>query len=148
MSNFFNTKWSDRGPFERGILLAASIGGTVFLLIKGKSIIEKIQQQRQQAQIGRDIAATGRTVSYSDSQFNSFADILYTAMNGVGTDEEGVAGIMYKMKNDADVLKLIQIFGQKDGYTLAEWIASEFSQEDKSFYINGILAKKGISFRF
>jgi hypothetical protein len=147
-TNFFNTPWSDRSPIERILLLGVGIGGSIFLLVKGKKIIQQIKFKQQQMQITSDITATGDKLSYLQSQYNSFADTLYTAMNGAGTDETAVAGIMYKMKNDADVLKLIQTFGQREGATLAEWIADDFDQEDKTFYINSILAKKGISFRF
>ena len=147
-TNFFNTPWSDRAPIERILILGAGIGGTIFLLIKGKKLIEYYKNRQEQKTIEGDIKKTGADPSYLDSQYILFADTLYTAMKGAGTDEEAVAGVMYKMKNGADVLKLINAFGQKDGYSLTEWIADDFSQEDKTFYINNVLAKKGIQFKF
>jgi len=150
-TNFFKTQWSDRGPVERIVILGGAIGGGIFLLIKGKKIIEAIKnRQKDQTFQGdlNELITGGKNLSYQDSQYLIFADSLYQAMKGYGTDETSIAGIMYKMKNDADVLKLVQSFGQKDGYTLPEWIADDFSQDDKTFYINNILAKKGIQYRF
>lgn len=150
-TNFFNTPWSDRGVIERGLILGGTIGGGIFLAIKMKSIIENVKQRRKENTLYKDqqtLYKGGQIPSYLDTQYNGFADTLYQSMKGVGTYEEEVAGIMYKMKNDQDVLKLIQAFGTRDGYTLSEWIADDFSQEDKAFYINNILARKNIKFRF
>lgn len=148
MSNFFKTSWSDRGPVERFMILGAGIGGTIFLLVKGKEILENIKNKKKELEITKDIKGTGKKLSYPESQYQVFADTLYISMDGAGTYEEQVAGVMYKMKNDADVLKLIQKFGTKDGYSLTEWINGDFDEENKNFYVNQILAKKGITIRF
>ena len=105
------------------------------------------QQKTLESDLGQ-LQQYGKNPSYQDSQYFIFADIVYQAIKDLFTDEVSVAGVMYKMKNDADILKLIQSFGKKDGYTLAEWIADDFNNEDKQFYINNVLAKKGIKYRF
>jgi len=69
-------------------------------------------------------------------------------MEGMGTNETTVAGVMYKMRNSLDVLQLIKAFGKKEGYSLTEWINDDFEEDDKAFYINNILAAKGIKYRF
>ena len=148
MANFFTTSWGDRGPVERVIILGAGIGGTIFLLVKGKQILQNIKNKQKELDLSSDIKATGKKLSYPESQYQIFADTLYTAMDGLGTNYEIVAGVMYKMKNDADILKVIQKFGQKEGYSLAEWINDDMEEADKSMYVNQILAKKGIKIRF
>jgi len=150
-TNFFNTPWSQRGVIERNLIIVGSIGGTIAAGIAIKRAVDSSKARKAQRAIERDQATlekTGQNVSYLDTQYNMFADTLYTAMNGAGTDEEAVAGVMYKMKTDVDLLKLVQAFGKRDGYSLADWIASEFSQEDKSFYVNEVLQRKGLKFRF
>ena len=47
-----------------------------------------------------------------------------------------------------DVLKLIQVFGIRDGYGLSAWITDDFSAEDKDKYINQVLRSKGITYQF
>jgi hypothetical protein len=150
-TTFFNTPWSDRGPIERGLILGGTIGGSILLAIKMKSIIENIKARKKENTLFKDqqsLNKGGQVPSYQDTQYNVFADTLYQSMKGVGTYEEEVAGVMYKMKNDIDILKLIQAFGTRGGFSLSEWIADDFDQEDKAFYINDILQRKGIKYRF
>ena len=97
-TNFFTTPWTDRGPVERVLILGVVIGGGIFAIIKGKKIIENIKNRQEQKTIEGDIQKTGADPSYLDSQYIIFADTLYTAMKGAGTDEAAVGGIMYKMK--------------------------------------------------
>jgi hypothetical protein len=65
-----------------------------------------------------------------------------------GTDEVNVGKIMYKMKNDIDVNKLITAFDRKDGEDLSAWITGDFSAEDKEMYVNAPLRKNKIKYQF
>lgn len=154
-STFFNTPWEKRGSVERVLIIGSVIGGTIGGIILTRRIVSKIKEQRQAKQLQSDVnlfQSQGQKLSYPLGQYIILADTLYTAMNSSafdwGTDETQVAGVMYKMKNDLDVNQLIKAFDRRDGYTLPEWIAGDFSQEDKEFYINNILRKKGIKYRF
>lgn len=150
-TNFFNTPWSQRGVIERNLIIVGSIGGSIAAAVAIKRAVDNSKARKAARAIERDeetLKKNGQDASYLDTQYNMFADTLYTAMKGVGTDEEAVAGVMYKMKTDVDLLKLVQAFGKRNGYSLTDWIASEFSQEDKSFYVNEVLQRKGLKFRF
>jgi hypothetical protein len=154
-STFFNTPWNERGPLERGVLVVGSVVGGVLLFTRGKKFVAWLKGLQQNININQDIAAQPNKPSYQNSQYYIFADTLYSAMQSdwynpfdYGTDEDGVKSVMEKMRNDADVLKLVQAFGKKDGYTLQQWIAEDFSAEDKQIYVNGPLANRGIKYRF
>lgn len=148
---FFNTPWNERGAAERVLVITGTIGGIIGGVILVRRTVEAIKTRREQKLVDKDeqtFQGKGQKLSYPLSQYTIFADVLYESMEGIGTYKEEVAGVFYKMKNDLDVLQLNRSFGKKDGYSLAEWIAGDFSAEDKAFYINNILAKKGIKFRF
>lgn len=153
--NFFNTPWSARGPAERVLVISGTIGaivGGVILIRRAGAAIQERKKQKAFDVDKETFEDKGQKLSYPVSQYYIFADTLFNAMDSSlfdwGTAETTVAGVMYKMKNDLDVLQTVKAFGKKDGYTLAEWIAGDFDPEDKNFYINNILAKKGIKFRF
>lgn len=148
---FFNTPWNERGAVERILVISATAGAVIGGIILIRRTSEAIKARKAQKLIDKDtetFQSKGQKLTYPLSQYTIYADILYTNMNGIGTYKQETAGVFYKMKNDLDVLQLIKAFGKKEGYTLAEWIADDFSEEDKDFYINNILAKKGIKFRF
>lgn len=90
-------------------------------------------------------------LSYSQSQYDSFADTLYQAMSGFGTDEDAIIRIFNQMKTKDDVLNLIVSFGSRKSFrfrgTLSEWLADELSTSYIE-QINSILSKKGIGFKF
>lgn len=153
--NFFNTPWSQRGPAERVLVISGTIGAIVGGVLVIRNISDRIKERKVSKAYDKDkesFQSKGQKLSYPASQYYVFADTLFNAMDSSlfdwGTAETTVAGVMYKMKNDLDVLETIKAFGKKDGYSLAEWIAGDFEPADKEFYINNILAKKGIKFRF
>lgn len=154
-STFFNTPWDQRGPVERVLIISTVVGGSIGAIILTRRLITRLQERKQEKQLQSDVnlfQSQGQKLSYPLGQYVILADTLYTAMNSStfdwGTDETQVAGVMYRMKNDLDVNQLIKAFGRRDGYTLPEWISGDFSNEDKDFYINNILRKKGIKYRF
>ena len=92
--------------------------------------------------------------TYSPSQMKLFADTLYTAMDGTGTDTTAVYGVFAKMQNDLDILNLIDAFGTRTGSSvfasstpenLAQWLVGDGVTND----VNKILSTKArISKRF
>lgn len=92
---------------------------------------------------------SGQKQTYLDSQYNSYADVLYTAMDGLGTNFDAIMRVFGAMKNDLDVAKLISAFGIKEDYNLTEWLADDlsdwFGEPEK---LNKLLASKGITYRF
>lgn len=94
---------------------------------------------------------TGETTSLTNASYYQYANQLYNAfrphMFGWGTDEDAVYNVFNNMTNTADVLKLVQTFGVKDGKTLQAWIRSELSSSELR-KLNGILSAKGIQYSF
>ena len=120
-TNFFQTKWSNRGTLEKGLILGGSIFGIIVIVKNSKKLIEYIQSKRINDTYESDadkLINKGVTPTYMDSQYMIFANVLFSAMNSYGTDEVAIGKIMYKMKNDLDVNKLITAYGKKDGGTL------------------------------
>jgi len=105
----------------------------------------------------KDLTSVGVKPSYSDSQYKLWADRAYTCYAGWGTCSGDT--IFVNMKNDADILKLIEAFGVKTipsgtwnpapdfTGTLPMIISDELSAKDIAS-INSLLAKKGIKYKF
>jgi hypothetical protein len=95
--------------------------------------------------------------SYSDTQYKIWADAAFSCYSGWGTCTGDT--IFINMKNDVDVLKLIQAFGVRTipsgmlnpapDFTgsLPSVMRDELSGSDLSS-INRLLAKKGIKYQF
>ena len=92
--------------------------------------------------------------TFSPSQYKTFAQTLFTAMDGAGTTFPDIKGVFDKMKNDLDILYLNDAFGTRAGTSyfasstptdLADWLSSDGVTQD----INAILETKAkISKRF
>lgn len=156
--NIFNAPWSSRGPVERVVLIVAASSLTVLTIVGIRNGIRAAKERRDRKKFEGDAKGfieSGQKLSYPKGQYVIFANTIKEAINTTwydpttwGTNERTVAGVMYKMKNDLDVNELISAFGKKDGKTLTEWINGDFSEEDKNFYVNDILRKKNIKYRF
>lgn len=94
------------------------------------------------------------TPTYSPAQMKAYANSLFTAMDGAGTQSKEVAKVFSAMKNDLDIYYLIDAFGTRAGSSwfatsspedLATWLQSDGETEA----VNKILATKAkITFRF
>lgn len=97
--------------------------------------------------------------SWSEATFKAWANVLYTAMDGVGTDFAKIENVIGNMRNTTDVLTLIKIFGIRNRKTnnpfsseasplnLRSWLTEELSDSDL-FKLNKKLASKSIVYRF
>jgi len=155
LKTFFNTPWQNRGQAER-IIILAGVGIIGFVgYRKLKALVGIVKQTGSNIQTGTELGVLNQQQikpSYTGTQYSIFADGLYSAMvdywYAYGTDEDGIKAIMQQMNNDADVLKLNQTFGTRDGYTLAQWFRSELSDEDLKYYVNDPMARNGVTFKF
>lgn len=115
------------------------------------------------------LASQGVYPTYADSTFENFASQLVQAMNGCGTDENAIYQVYRQLRNDADLLRLTQIFGVRY-YQPCEWTSpvsyAIWQFNDKAYggdlptwlgydlssgeieNINSILAQAGISIRY
>ncbi|NDC22460.1 hypothetical protein EBZ57_03795 [bacterium] len=97
------------------LLIAGVVG---FVIVKaGKGVAEAFRKW----QAGRDIVKEKnelektQKLSYPISQYQIFAGSLYDAFQGTGTDEPRIKSVFSQMKNNLDVLKLIEVYGTRDG---------------------------------
>ncbi|MDR0207030.1 MAG: hypothetical protein LBI45_07235 [Bacteroidales bacterium] len=93
----------------------------------------------------------GNPPSYNDAKYKEFANRLYTAMKGAGTDKTTIKDVFEQMINITDVLKLVQAFGVRDGENLQQWLDGEvhwWKPGDIKKEINKTLTKKGIFYKF
>lgn len=109
-------------------------------LIRG--VVESIHNAKLLNQYGKEINVSNLT--FPTSQYDTFADSLYRAMKGLGTDDGAVRNIFNKMETRDDVLRLIKSFGTKDNETLQEWLDGDGCTS----YVNAILNSKSIQFNF
>ncbi|MBO4645385.1 MAG: hypothetical protein J5642_02595 [Bacteroidales bacterium] len=95
--------------------------------------------------------------TWTDQEYEQMADRLYAAMNGPTTDEDAVAAVMKKIKNDSDWARLVAAFGLRDSswnwfdtpHGLEQWIVEDFSsRDDIEKYINGPLSQGECTTRF
>lgn len=152
---FFNTPWGERGAVER----IALIGGGAIALFVGykffKNIGDLYRTTRGKIQAGAELGVLETKnilPNYTATQYNIMAEQLYVAMKNYwysyGTDEDSIKAVMVKMKNDADVLKLIQAYGNREGYDLSGWLRDDMSDEYMEEYVNGPLRANGVTFQF
>lgn len=137
------------------VLLAAilGVGGFVAYKFFGTSGSSNNTQNKSKKDIDELTKGKGVKATHLDTTYASFADQLYQSMRYIGTNEGVVYSVLNKMKNDVDVLKLLQAFGRRGyiynwyQYNLPQWIVEEFNKEDID-KINQILRKRDIQFRF
>jgi hypothetical protein len=100
----------------------------------------------------------GTQYSYGAQQYLNFAESLFTAMDGVGTNEASIKRVMEQMKTYDDVLALIQAYGKRKWskwelwdinpkpMTLAEALASELSSSEMNTFVNAPLRRTQYQF--
>lgn len=168
MSNFYN-------QYKSTINVVVGVGA----VLVGYTVYQNYRKKEEEkkAQAGADAAQSelallanqGINPSYYDSQYLIFADQIVQATSGCGTDEEKVYNVFRQMQNDADIRKLVILFGVQY-YQPCAWTSpiaySIWSVNDQAYggslstflgydlgaseiaAINSILATKGINFQF
>lgn len=141
---------------RRAIVIGVALLVVIILLVvfwnRIKGFFQRIANRIYSGGMLGDVEEqTGQTPTLSTAYFYSFSTQLYNAFNqhwfGLGTDEDAVYNVFNQLNNTADVYKLIQVFGTKDGKTLDAWIRSEFSRSELK-KLNSILSNKGIYYQF
>lgn len=137
--------WKDLPGFGKLLILA---GGGYGIYKTGKWIVKKTTKTdddvtTQQAKTDLEQILKNNALlppgqqtlpSFAKSQYLTFADTLYNAMDGAGTDYDSVIGVFKEMKNDVDILYLIDAFGTRAGSSmfatsteedLAKWLQAD-----------------------
>lgn len=161
MSNkkgFFGDVWDGFRslPIAAQVLITALLALIVWRVIS--AIMANIETRKLDAQISKEqntLIASGEKLSYPVSNYKTFADQLYGAMNGFGsTHTYTVAEVMNKMNNNLDVLELNKAYGKRDlkwlgfsySYDLSGALRSELGTDIEG--INKILSNKGIVYQY
>lgn len=173
---FYQKYYEDQPRVTKGIINVIVVGGLAFAgwqIWRASRRAAELAKARQLADLAKAelerLASQGVRPSYYDSQYELWANQLQEAMAGCGTDEAMILSVMDNMRNDADVLKLINIFdvryyrpcagtqpisyamylldSESFGGGLGEWFGYDLSSGDVSD-INAILAGNGVKYRF
>lgn len=86
-------------------------------------------------------------LSYANSEYTQMANKLYSAMKGIGTNENAIYDVFSQLETESDVRKLISMYGSKDGMTLQQWLIDDLSNRELQ-KVNDILAKNNINYSF
>lgn len=119
-------------------------------VLKLTGVLDKMNEDREEkefeAAVDKEISSGG-VVTLSDITARMYAEKLYVAMKGLGTDEEAIYEVFRNMLSRADVYFLIRSFGIKDGQSLPAWIASELNAKERS-KLNEILKGNNVNYAF
>lgn len=127
--------------------------GALFLVILLIYIISKVKTKIEDALVHNDLVNEANAeinknqLTMTNSQFNTLATKLYSAMKGPGTDEEAVFNAFGELGTRSDLEQLLKTYDVKDSKTLKEWLYDELSIDDVA-HINEILAAKNINYVF
>ena len=111
-----------------GVAKVAIIGGAlVGIYISYKAINRAIEVSKEKKGLNtekdelKQLNNQGIKQSFPDSMYITWADTLKKNLNGCTNDPLLIIGVITKMKNDADWLKLVEAFGttQVEGCMLA-----------------------------
>jgi hypothetical protein len=138
------------------LLIAGAVG---FVVVKaGKGVAEAFRKWQGNRDIVKEKNQLEKTqsLSYPISQYQIFAGSLYDAFVGTGTDEARIKSVFSQMKNNLDVLKLVEVYGTKDGgsyfwtpkMTLIEQIPYDMTDAEIETYVNAPLRANRITYQF
>ncbi len=128
-----------------GIIAVVAIIVIVVLCIYWSKIKSWFIHKKENVELDSVINKSNLTIS--DAVLRQYANQLYKAMKGPGTDEDVIYDVFGKMNTDDDVLELIMIFGTKKDDTLPQWIQSELTTKERE-RLNNILTNKFIAYQF
>lgn len=166
-------KYYEQQPPAVKVIVVAGMG------LLGYSIYKAIQRDKDEKKAAMAAAAAavelaalanqGVHPSYNDSQFYVFINTLVQAMTGCGTDEVMIYHVFRQIKNEADIRRLIQLFGVQNyqpcayespisyaiwqvndkayGGDLATWLSYDLDQSEID-NINSILKGNGLAYQF
>lgn len=126
-----------------GSILLIIIAVVVILVVKRKNATK--EQDAYIKDVEKSIDKNDLT--YTNAEYTQFVNKLYSAMKGIGTNENAIYDVFSQMMTESDVKKLISMYGSKDGMTLQQWLIDDLSNRELQ-KVNDILAKNNINFSF
>jgi len=176
MENKVFQYYNDLPPWAKG---AVVVGGLTVAILTARGIVKRFREKKEledALQESNDannelqqLQQSGIRPTMSNSEFQSIISGLVIAMNGCGTDEDAVYNEISKLKNEADVKQLINMWGvqyyepcaasQPISYTrwmwndktfggsISAWLNYDLSTSEIN-KINVMLQSKGIKHKF
>jgi hypothetical protein len=166
-------RYYERQPGAVKVIAVAGIAALGYVVYRSIKKSEDIKQANQAAGLAAgelgQLAQQGIYPTLTDLAFEQMSQTITTAIDGCGTDEDAIFGVFNQLNNDADVRKLIVVFGVRytqpcsitSPISYAMWLANDeafggplnvflrydLSDSDIS-KINSILRSKGIAYQF
>lgn len=153
-------------PWAKGVLavsVIAGVGFTVYAIhryIKNHKNLEGAQHEVDATtQTTQTLTQSGQKPTLDALKLATISNQLFTAMDGYGTDVNGVYAGFANVNNDLDVVNLIKAYGIRElstgslnpspnlKGTLSQALTDELSASEM-IALNNMLAKKGIKYRF
>lgn len=162
----FNKWYYDLTPGGRtavslvGVGVVVLVGYSIWNAVKqAKKISEGLKESKEAVTTLTQLDKLGVKPTFTNSQFESFSNQLAQSFSGCGTDTPVIYNIISSLNNEADLYKLIAVYGTRS-YSGCKWtfeglqtkslsaaISDELSAYEKD-RINGSLSVKGINFKF
>lgn len=158
--------YNDLPQWSKGVVVVGTLGIlTIGALSFRKKIMKDANRKKNAAEVTyakkalTELAKKGIRPTFDDTQYESFSAKLVSAFDDCGTDNAAVYGVFDKMKNIADILKLIAVYDRRkfkgcfssyfdyENLTLSGSLSYEMTNSEIS-KINSILSKKGINYNF
>jgi hypothetical protein len=134
------------------VAVIAGIGIIGFVIYK--NFKPRTKEEKELDKDEDTFISQGQKPSFPKSQYTAFADTIQQENLSWNTDEEKIYGIFKQMKNDLDIVMLIQAFGERrpqftinTGMALVPFLNEDLNRSEIG-EINKILAAKNIKFRF
>lgn len=150
---------TDIPGWVKGVLWGGVIFGSVFIgykVYKGASAkLTDLKRNKLLNDEEKRLKREGEFPSYTDLEYKQMADMLFAALDYAFDEaEEDFEPVFARMRNRADVVKLIQAFGTRDVSAaygpadLVTQIGRYFTQSQKDQFINGPLRRNGVNYQF
>jgi hypothetical protein len=147
--------------WAKGIVVVAGIGIVGYFIYKfAKGGFKSLKEAKEKNQLQSDekqLQNIGMKYSYMTSQYNTFADKIFSALKGATEDETMIRYVMSNMRNDLDVLALIRAYGFRDAsywawetakYDLVTAINAYLESDEVETYVNAPLRTNGVKYQF
>jgi len=159
--------WNGLPTWAKGVI---AVAGVAIVYFTTKSIIKSIKKKKQEQDDNdlldasererRELDKQGIKQVVSNAQLEAFSQKLAEAFNDCGTTEASVYAVFNGLKNKADLMQLIKIYGKRPysgcllqgefgdmNYTLPRAIESELDSAEMK-KVNDILRRKNIDYQF
>ncbi len=127
------------------VVAVVVIVAVIVFYLNYSKIKEWIQEKKLEKEIAADIDSSN--ISISTTMMRQYADRLYTAMKGWGTDEDTIYDVFGNFHSSDEVLQLIKVYGTRDNMTLPQWIIDELNTKERK-KLNTLLTNNGVTYQF